>query len=185
MILPGPDIAIVSRFTLSGGRISGYKAAAGICCSYLCYSVLIVLGVVGLVFQSQLLIELLRYAGGAYLIYLGVAGFKAARADQSLATGPALGTSAFKAGALSNLFNPKQAIFLVALLPQFTGGDESALMIVKLLAVLLLISLLFWAVWVWSLSKLGARFAQHHTRMEQVSSAALIAVGLLLIFGVI
>jgi threonine/homoserine/homoserine lactone efflux protein len=71
-VTPGPDTALVIRNTLRAGRRSGIVTAAGICSGLLVWSSLAGLGVTGLLAVSRRAYDVLRLAGAAYLIYLGV-----------------------------------------------------------------------------------------------------------------
>lgn len=181
MLLPGPDMALVTRFTLSQGIRGGARAALGINTAFLIYAALLALGLGGLITGSQLLMEAIRYLGGAYLIYLGISALQHA-GDQGGPSVPS-GNEPFKAGMLSNLLNPKQAVFLLILMPSFANPGHTSLPL--LMAILLGVSILFWAIWIPLVSKLGERLAEHHAWPERVIGVSLMLIGITLIAGVL
>lgn len=153
----------------------------GINTAFLVYAALLLLGLGELITESQLAMEALRYLGGAYLIYLGAGALKNAGAQDTPQSPP--GGEPFKAGVISNLLNPKQALFLLVLMPNFSEPGKTSLPV--LLALLFAVSILFWVIWIPSVNKLGEQIAEHHAWPERVIGASLIAIGALLIGGVL
>jgi threonine/homoserine/homoserine lactone efflux protein len=188
MILPGPDMALVTRYTLSFGWKSGAATVFGIFSSYALYSVAILFGLLSLIEAFPSFLEVARVAGGLYLIYLAVSGcinlyfkkesqIEAEKTDQHL--------NAFKAGFISNFLNAKQYLFIFLLLPGFLPADPTTINILALLFILLIVSIIFWSVWIFSFSFFFKTNSKHHKKIETISLTALFIVGILLLVGVV
>jgi len=138
-VAPGLDTLVVLRNSLRGGWRDGALTSLGICCGLFGHASLSALGVSLLLLGSPLLFTALKWAGAAYLCWLGLHSLGAAVAGRGAALGLAAGggnggeagsASALRSlreGLLSNLLNPKTAAFYLALLPQFIDPAGSAL----------------------------------------------------------
>jgi threonine/homoserine/homoserine lactone efflux protein len=115
---PGPDTALVVRNTLFGGRADGVRTAAGIVLGIAIWTLAASAGIAALVAASRPLFDALRFLGAAYLIWLGL-NTLLRRRRSAIAARPGAG---FRQGLLSNLGNPKIAVFFTSLLPQFAAG---------------------------------------------------------------
>jgi threonine/homoserine/homoserine lactone efflux protein len=119
---PGPDTALTIRNTLIGGRGNGLRTAQGVAVGQALWTLAASIGVAALVAASQPVFVGVRIAGAAYLVWLGLQALAAAvrgRRDEHQPRGSAAG---FRQGLLSNLANPKMAVFFTSLLPQFGTG---------------------------------------------------------------
>ncbi|WP_375056593.1 LysE family transporter [Zobellella sp. DQSA1] len=120
VISPGPDFALVSRNSLLLSRRAGVLTAVGIGAGVLVHLTYTLLGVGLLMTQSIWLFNLLKLAGAAYLIWLGIRMLRSTPRDDGsggvVATLSDLG--AFRAGFLTNALNPKTTIFVVSLFMQ-------------------------------------------------------------------
>ena len=134
IVTPGQDVALTIRNTMTGGRIAGVLTAVGITTGLLIWVVATAAGLAAILVASETLFLLLRLVGGAYLVYFGLRAWRDAlrrdvRADHHLAA-PALGAprlplrAAYRRGLLSNLGNPKIAVFFTTLLPPFVPSGE-------------------------------------------------------------
>ena len=120
IVTPGQDTALTIRNSLLRGRRSGVLTAAGVCSGQCVWAVATSVGLAALLVASEVAFVALRLIGAAYLCFLGAqALYGALRGShkQELATGPR--RSAFRQGLVSNLGNPKMAVFFPSLLPQF------------------------------------------------------------------
>ena len=88
MITPGPDMVLVLRNTLVDGRRAGLQTSIGILCGNLVHITYCVIGIGVLISQSIVAFSILKYAGGAYLIYLGIVSFRSGA--KTLTTVPSL-----------------------------------------------------------------------------------------------
>jgi threonine/homoserine/homoserine lactone efflux protein len=122
---PGPDTALTVRNSLTGGRRGGCYTALGVAAGQAVWALGTSLGLVALLLASEAVFEAVRWLGAAYLVWLGLASLWRAwrgRSDPSAAAAAATPLSpmaALRQGLLSNLGNPKMAIFFSSMLPQF------------------------------------------------------------------
>ena len=117
---PGQDMILVMSRSIAQGPAAGVATAAGVSVGLVGHTVLATLGLGAILRTSEWLFIALKLVGAAYLIYLGIQLLRTRRAE--LALGPATARPMgrlFVDGALSNLSNPKIAIFYFAFLPQF------------------------------------------------------------------
>lgn len=122
VITPGQDFILVMTRAVSLGAKAGVVTAAGISTGLLGHTLLAGLGLGAILQSSQLLFTLLKIVGACYLIYLGIKTFKSAPVSLAKNSAPAGSMwRLFSHGAISNLANPKIAIFYFAFLPQFVS----------------------------------------------------------------
>lgn len=125
-LVPGPDMLLTMRSTVVGGRRRGLWTLLGIGVANVVQGVLAGSGLGAIIHASQPAFEAIRWAGVAYLVYLGVRALvAAARHDDEAAaveavTGGRRWTAA-RTGFLCNITNPKVLAFNLAVLPQFVG----------------------------------------------------------------
>ena len=145
---PGQDTALTIRNTLTGGRRSGVATAAGVAAGQAVWTVAASAGVVALLTASEPVFRTLKLVGAAYLVYLGAQSLWAAVRGRGkprpyAAMGPGSPgprrAERFGRVCLSNLGNPKMAVFFASLLPQFAPEGSSSF------AVLLALGFLFCA----------------------------------------
>ena len=120
VISPGPDFAMVSRNSLLLSRRTGVLTALGIAAGVCIHVSYTLLGVGLLIQQSLWLFNLIKLAGAAYLIFLGIKMLRAQPATgEEMASQPALSSlGALRTGFLTNVLNPKTTIFIVSLFMQ-------------------------------------------------------------------
>ena len=133
---PGQDTALTIRNTLSGGRGSGIATALGVAAGQAVWTVAASAGVVALLTASEPVFHALKLVGAAYLVYLGAQSLWAALARRThehavCSAEPLSSARAMRQGVLSNLGNPKMAVFFASLLPQFApeGGASFAVLL--------------------------------------------------------
>lgn len=188
IITPGPDTALTIRNTLLGGRAGGVSTAFGVAVGQTVWALATSIGLVALLVASEPLFRAIQYAGAAYLIILGIQSLREAfRANGSLHAAAVEGHSAkrlrpvaaFRQGVISDLGNPKMAVFFASLLPQFAGGGD--------FGTLFLLGLIFAAMtFVWLaayalvVAKAGdvLRRSQVRRVIEAVTGGLLLALGL-------
>ncbi|MEU8527708.1 LysE family translocator [Streptomyces sp. NPDC048629] len=126
-ITPGLDTALVLRTSAVGHRRRAWGVVLGIQAGTFAWGALTSLGVTALLTASHVAYEVLRWAGAAYLVWMGVRmlaetmrrGVPAVADDDEAALGADSLPAGFRQGALTNLLNPKVGAFYVAVLPQF------------------------------------------------------------------
>ncbi|WP_077035893.1 LysE family translocator [Pelomonas sp. KK5] len=122
-IAPGPDsILIMSRSARQGWR-AGCAAALGIGAGTCVHVAAAALGVSALLAASATAFTLVRWVGAAYLVYIGIGMLMARGGKASDAAAPDRG-NAFAQGFLTNVLNPKVALFFLAFVPQFIAADS-------------------------------------------------------------
>jgi threonine/homoserine/homoserine lactone efflux protein len=124
-ITPGPDIAYIVGRSVQLGWRGGAAAALGIGAGCLVHIVAAAVGLSALLATSSAAFVALKYAGAAYLCYVGVQMLVARdRSDEAKQPGEITTTRAvFWQGALTNALNPKVALFFLAFLPQFVAAS--------------------------------------------------------------
>lgn len=141
-IAPGADFALVSRRAIGDGVRTAVISASGVCSGVLMWGALSALGISALLAASADAYNLLRLAGGAYLVLLGVQALLRVRrlaAGQRQPDGSESGPeapAAFRQGLVTNLLNPKVGVFYSAVLPQFVSHHDPVLLISLLFALL-------------------------------------------------
>ena len=127
ILLPGQDLVLVMSRGVTRGAASGLVTAAGVSTGLLGHTLLATAGLGALLLASPTLFTLLKFAGAAYLAYLGGRLLFGAAAGLDLETVRAVTLKRqFAEGALSNLSNPKITIFYFAYIPQFVSADSTA-----------------------------------------------------------
>jgi threonine/homoserine/homoserine lactone efflux protein len=118
-LTPGPDMLYVAARGASEGRAAGVASALGIAAGTLVHIALVALGLAALLSAVPVAYTIVRLAGAAYLVYLGVHALvrPALLAKRTLA--PASRWVVFRQGVVTNVLNPKVALFFLAFLPQF------------------------------------------------------------------
>jgi threonine/homoserine/homoserine lactone efflux protein len=120
IVTPGQDTALTIRNTLLGGRRGGVGTAAGVAAGQATWTLAASAGVVALLRASEPAFVALRLLGAAYLVYLGLQLLLRRGEARPRAGGSS--RRAFRQGLLSNLGNPKMAVFFTSLLPQFAAS---------------------------------------------------------------
>ena len=181
MISPGPDFALVARNTVAGGKHAGGWTSAGILTGNLVHLTYCLLGVGWVIANSVVAFTILKIAGGAYLIFLGLQSFRPSPASGAVVE-PAASLSRrwWLQGLLNNLLNPKGALFYLGLLAVFVRPDSGALYLALLICTTLGVSALFWLLFVYVLqiSSVRSRLQAAGRWINRVLGAALIALGL-------
>jgi threonine/homoserine/homoserine lactone efflux protein len=126
ILAPGPDMLYVISRGIAHGRRAGILSAIGVVCGILVHTTAAALGLTLILQTSALAFLVVKYTGAAYLIYLGIKSWQDKGMLSLQTTVPTVRSSAvFWQGVLSNVFNPKIAIFFLAFLPQFVEKGSS------------------------------------------------------------
>lgn len=120
-LTPGADVMFASASGIAGGPRAGVAAAFGVALGGLMHTALAAAGLAVILQAHPLAYDVVRYAGAAYLAYLAVKSWRARPADA--AKGAARLGRAIRRGFVTNALNPKVALFVLALLPQFTNPE--------------------------------------------------------------
>ncbi|WP_062991433.1 LysE family translocator [Nocardia anaemiae] len=184
-VTPGPDSFLVLRFSIVDAR-PGIAAAIGSALGGIVWAAVVAAGVAALLEQSATAYRTLKVIGGIYLVYLGIRALidhrkrgTAATSEQSATQAPTSIRSAFAAGVVSCMFNPKVGLFYLAVLPQFLtdvtflntlalGAIECSIAAVEMILLALLASR----------AVAMLRRPRVRDRLEQISAAILAALGI-------
>jgi threonine/homoserine/homoserine lactone efflux protein len=125
LVTPGPAVLYVVARSLEQGRRVGLVSTLGIHVGTLVHVAAAALGVSALVVSSALAFSVLKYAGAAYLVYLGVRKLTSGQSALAPAgAAPRTLRQVFWQGTVVNVLNPKTAIFFLAFLPQFVDAGR-------------------------------------------------------------
>lgn len=147
-IIPGLDTALVLRSSLTQGRRHAYATAFGINSGAFVWGAAAAVGASALLAASEFAFMVLKLAGAAYLLYLGVSMIvktflrKHAAADTPRPTGSLW--AAYGRGALTNLLNPKVGVFYIAVIPQFVPDGVAPLPMGLALALVHVVESMVW-----------------------------------------
>jgi len=121
ILLPGPDTLVVVRSILRGGRARGVATVAGIMVGLSVWVSAAALGLSALLRASEVGYDVLRFAGAAYLVWLGITAIRARNEPNKDVDDGRRGLTGtgFVAGLVTNLLNPKVGVFFVTFLPAF------------------------------------------------------------------
>jgi len=178
IVTPGQDTALTIRNTLLGGRRAGVGTAVGVVGGQLAWALATSAGLAALLLASAPLFTAIRLAGAAYLVVLGAQALAAAvRGRPHEDRLPRRRSSAVRQGLLSNLGNPKMAVFFTSLLPQFASSFAGMLSLGLLFAAVTLSWLSLYALAVARASGL-LRKTRVRRALDAVTGLALVALGL-------
>lgn len=140
IVTPGPDTALVIRNALRAGVRAASFTALGVGAGSLAWAMAAAVGIAVILERSVMAFTVLKLAGAAYLMYLGLrsvlGGSSAARSDAASVTASPLDDPvALRQGLLNNLLNPKAGAFFATILPQFvTPADVTSRLVLMMLA---------------------------------------------------
>ncbi|HSS62274.1 MAG TPA: LysE family translocator [Candidatus Limnocylindrales bacterium] len=176
---PGPGVLYVAARSLAQGRRAGFASMFGIESGELVWIAAVGTGLAALLATSVAALAFLRFAGAAYLIYLGVQRWRAADVVETPRAAPLI--RIFAQGVVTQLLNPKVAVFAVAFLPQFLNpAAPIAPQVAVLGAVYIGIAIAVDATYVLTASALSRRFIQSRVaqrRTGRFAAATYIALG--------
>jgi threonine/homoserine/homoserine lactone efflux protein len=118
-LTPGQDTLYILGRTLSQGRASGVTAAFGVSAGTAVHSIAAALGVSAIIAASDAAFTVMKLIGAAYLVYLGIGLWRTDAPLRAAAAPLETSAASFRQGMLTNVTNPKVALFFLAFLPQF------------------------------------------------------------------
>ena len=126
IVAPGPDMALVARNALVAGTRGGILTSCGSVTGLVIWTLAASAGVAALLRASEPAFLALKIVGAAYLVFLGAQALRAAwRRDEGTAAPRARSRRFYRQGLVSNLGNPKIAVFFTSFLPQFAPAGAS------------------------------------------------------------
>jgi threonine/homoserine/homoserine lactone efflux protein len=126
-LIPGPAVLLVLARSMSGGRRVGIATGLGIACGDMVHTAMATFGLSAVLMTSALAFSIVKYAGVAYLVILGIRALFEKSGDLRLDAGRRVGAPrAFRQAVLAEMLNPKTALFFLAFLPQFVHLERGA-----------------------------------------------------------
>ncbi|MBD1570478.1 MULTISPECIES: LysE family translocator [Aliivibrio] len=184
---PGLDTALVIRNTTRGGWKDGITCSLGICCGLFVHATMSAVGLSVVLVSSAELFTVVKTIGAIYLIWLGVQSIRSTfRHSQSIDMNNTKSLEvtslkvSFKEGFLSNILNPKTAVFYLALLPQFINPEYSAFAQSLLMASIHFVIAMIWQGGVALLVEKAKQLMSSSVvknRIERVTGAVLVMLG--------
>jgi threonine/homoserine/homoserine lactone efflux protein len=177
IVTPGQDTALTIRNSLLGGRRAGIFTALGVSSGQAVWALATSAGIAALIVAFEPAFIALKLAGAAFLVYLGIYALLGAIHGQKAEPRSARRHSSFRQGVLSNLGNPKMAVFFTSLLPQF-GSSFAALLVLGL--VFCTMTLVWLTAYAFAVAKAGDVLRRPAIRraFDAVLGAVLVALGL-------
>jgi threonine/homoserine/homoserine lactone efflux protein len=180
ILTPGPNQALLTSRVLSGGRRAGLAAVRGLSTGMALHVVAAMVGLSALLASSSQVFGWVKLLGGAYLVFLGLGAIVRARRPPDAERPRRAGGSPFRDGLLSMSFNPKAAVFFVAVVPQFVEpGPGASARVALLLVIYGALTLVFWIGFVLLLHRARELVRRPVVRrwMERVTGCALVGLG--------
>jgi threonine/homoserine/homoserine lactone efflux protein len=182
-VTPGADMAMVARSVIGGGRRDAFATTLGISAGCLVWAGASTLGIAAVLAASQTAYDALRLLGAAYLVWLGAQSLVAAwRGAEPAPRGVTRRRrSPFRQGLLTNLLNPKIAVFYSTFLPQFIEPGDPALVVSMLLAgVHIALGLAWLSLYAWLLDRAVTAFRGSRVRraLDALTGSVLVGLGL-------
>jgi RhtB (resistance to homoserine/threonine) family protein len=182
MVTPGPDMVLVLRNTFAGGRGAGLQTSVGVLSGNLFHITYCTLGIGLIISQSIVAFSIIKYAGAAYLVYLGVMSFRsgAERRDMNDVERRRTNRTWFVQGLLNNLLNPKGALFYLGVFTMVITPETSASTMLVLIITMMLVSASFWLFFVYTLDRPAIRnsIARSQQAVIRIFGALLVLLGL-------
>jgi threonine/homoserine/homoserine lactone efflux protein len=177
LAIPGPAVLYIVTRSVVHGRRLGVLSALGVQMGGLLHVAGAAIGVSALIASSATAFAVVKYAGAAYLVVLGVRKLLARHDEAPVEVPPASGRRLFWQGALVNALNPKTALFFLAFLPQFVRPDAGAVapQVLVLGTTFLVLATLSDGAYALAAGTVGERL--RGARFERVSGAVLVGLG--------
>ncbi len=182
-LTPGADTMLVIKNTLHSGKQAGWATTLGILSGTLFHALVSALGISVIIAQSEFMFQLIKVAGAGYLIWLGIQTLRSIRHAGDSVTDHKRKRlrNSFNEGLITNLLNPKVAIFYIAFLPQFISPGDPVLAKSILLACIHNVMSLLWLGGLALALGSGHNWIQHRpvrSWLSGISGSILIGLGL-------
>ncbi|MBU8877916.1 LysE family translocator [Bacillus sp. FJAT-29790] len=187
IILPGPDTAIITKNTISKQKAAGVQTTFGTLVALLIHTLAAGLGLSALIVKSAFLFTFLKYVGAVYLIYLGCKSMlfilKKQPSSEQADNKPNKyeNKSSFRQGFLTNLLNPKVAVFFLTFLPQFAGTGNNAFIEFLTLGLTYTVLTMIWFFFYIKLINYVSEFMKKQSTIKAVEG---LTGGILILFGI-
>jgi threonine/homoserine/homoserine lactone efflux protein len=180
IVTPGPDTAVTIRSTLLGGRRAGLLTACGAVSGQLVWIVAASAGVAGLLVASEPAFVAVKLVGAAYLVFLGLTALVHAwrGSEPELVRSSPVPPRAFRQGLVSDLGNPKIAVFFTSLLPQFAGDGPTFFSMLSLGLIFACLTFAWLVLYVGAVAKAGDVLRRPRVRRALDAALGTVLVGL-------
>ncbi|HZH62684.1 MAG TPA: LysE family translocator [Metabacillus sp.] len=178
---PGIDTALITKRTIADGRKNGYKMALGITTGSLIHTIAAAFGLSAILVQSAIAFEIVKYVGAIYLIYLGISSFITRKKNKVVTQEAPMSKSAFTQGLLSNVLNPKVAMFFITFLPQFVkSGTDVTIQLISMGVIYTFLSISWFFLYVFFINYLREWIMSEKVQkiMDKTTGLVLIGFGL-------
>lgn len=190
ILIPGPDTAIVTKHALLGGRHGGVFSAIGVATGLAIWTVAAAAGVAAVLRASEVAFTALKIAGAIYLVWMGVQmlrnrGIADPEERDTTPGGRRVATKALRQGVISDLSNPKIAVFFTSFMPQFVHSDAHGFASLLVLGGIFCVLTLLWLVIYGILVGHGTAFLRRpavRRALDRFTGVVLIAFGIRLAF---
>jgi threonine/homoserine/homoserine lactone efflux protein len=126
-VIPGPAVLLTLARAISGGRRVGIATGLGIATGDLVHTLMATIGLSALLMTSALAFEIVKYLGVAYLVYLGISAFLEKSQGLSIPSARRVDAArAYRQAVLTEMLNPKTALFFLSFLPQFVRPESGS-----------------------------------------------------------
>jgi RhtB (resistance to homoserine/threonine) family protein len=190
ILIPGPDTAIVTKHALLAGRRGGVFAAVGVTTGLVIWTLAAAVGIAAVLRASAVAFLVLKIAGVVYLVWLGIQMLRnrspvATTELEGRLRGRRVAGKAARQGLLSDLSNPKIAVFFTSFLPQFVHGDRHGFASLLVLGVIFCALTLLWLVFYGILVGHGSTVLRRpavRRALDRFTGVVLVAFGIRLAF---
>ncbi|HAY71736.1 MAG TPA: amino acid transporter [Saprospirales bacterium] len=191
VISPGPDFLVMVRNSLSFGRRVGFWTAIGIGCGIMIHIFYSFIGLGLLISQSEILYNIVKYLGTAYLIYLGYGAFFSVSKPLELEQQPISENSnlssakAFQIGFLTNVLNPKATLFFLSLFTMVIKPDVDRF-IFGIISVILVVDTMLWFIllsYLITYKNIRIIFVKRQNAFNKIFGVLLLLMAIKIIFG--
>jgi threonine/homoserine/homoserine lactone efflux protein len=185
LLIPGPAVLYIVTQSAEQGRSAGLASVAGIHIGTLVHILAAAIGLSALILASAVAFSIVKFAGAAYLVYLGVR--KLLERDSASEGEPPRAPlrQVFARGALVNVLNPKTALFFLAFLPQFVDTDRGAVwsQVVVLGLVFVALGLISDSIYALVGDAVGSLLRRRAKAMRRISGTIYIGLGAVAAFA--
>jgi len=185
LLIPGPAVLYVVTQSAEQGRSAGLASVAGIHIGTFVHIVAAAVGLSALILASAVTFSAVKFAGAAYLVYLGIRKLlERPTVDETEPTRAPLRT-VFARGAIVNVLNPKTALFFLAFLPQFVDTDRGAVwsQVVTLGLVFVALGLVSDSLYALAGDAAGSLLRRRATAMRRISGTIYVGLGAVAAFA--
>jgi threonine/homoserine/homoserine lactone efflux protein len=188
IVTPGPDTAMTIRGVMLGGRHGGIATAAGVALGQIIWALATAAGLVAVLLASEPVFQAVKLLGAAYLVYLGArmlwsAWRQTCPSEATIMIGRAKTSplALFRQGLISDLGNPKMAVFFASILPQFASAGQGMFSELALLGIVFSgLTFLWLCLYAVALARLGHFLGRPRIKrsFEAIMGGLLMALGI-------